>query len=102
MSVTRLTSMRGIQALRRSIKGEKDKPNTASISHKSAIAIVPPKMVSFPNPPRFCAAGCRCGLVLQAETIMNDALPNASTQGAYACTRLSEHYTTMKQDQIKS
>jgi len=34
-----------MKALRRSIKGEKDKPNTASISHKSAIAIVPPKMV---------------------------------------------------------
>jgi bud emergence protein 1 len=39
--------MRGIQALRRSIKGEKDKPSTASISHKSALAIVPPKKVSL-------------------------------------------------------
>lgn len=34
-----------MKALRRSIKGEKDKPNTASISHKSALAIVPPKKV---------------------------------------------------------
>lgn len=40
--------MRGIQALRRSIKGEKDKPSSASFSHKSALAIVPPKKVSLP------------------------------------------------------
>lgn len=39
--------MRGIQALRRSIKGDREKPSTASIAHKSAIAIVPPKKVSL-------------------------------------------------------
>ncbi|KAI1409176.1 scd2/ral3 [Hypoxylon sp. FL1857] len=36
--------MRSIQALRRSIKGEKDKPQV-SIAPKSAVAIVPPKKV---------------------------------------------------------
>lgn len=41
--------MRGIQALRRSIKGDKDKPSPASIAHKSALAIVPPKKVRIPN-----------------------------------------------------
>lgn len=37
--------MRTIQALRRSIKGDKDKPQV-SIAPKSAVAIVPPKKVS--------------------------------------------------------
>lgn len=41
----KLTVMGLVQALRRSIKGEKDKQNTASIAHKSALAIVPPKKV---------------------------------------------------------
>ncbi len=33
------------QALRRSIKGEKNEPKIARISQKSAIAILPPKKV---------------------------------------------------------
>ncbi|CAH0017396.1 unnamed protein product [Clonostachys rhizophaga] len=37
--------MRAIQALRRSIKGDKDKGNNPNIAHKSPIAIVPPKKV---------------------------------------------------------
>ncbi|KAK7756763.1 bud emergence protein 1 [Diatrype stigma] len=37
--------MRFVQALRRSIKGEKDKSPQVSISTKSAVAIVPPKKV---------------------------------------------------------
>lgn len=42
--------MRLLQALRRSIKGEKEKPQI-SITPKSAIAIVPPKKVgSSPHP----------------------------------------------------
>jgi len=36
--------MRVLQALRRSIKGDKDKPQIA-IAPKSAVAIVPPKKV---------------------------------------------------------
>lgn len=38
--------MRLLQALRRSIKGEKEKPQI-SITPKSAVAIVPPKKVGF-------------------------------------------------------
>lgn len=51
--------MRTIQALRRSIKGEKDRPQV-SIAPKSAVAIVPPKKVStfylssINNLTRFC------------------------------------------------
>lgn len=36
---------RAIQALRRSIKGDKDKSPQISIAPKSAVAIVPPKKV---------------------------------------------------------
>jgi bud emergence protein 1 len=34
-----------IQALRRSIKGDKEKPHHTSIGNKSAVAIIPPKKV---------------------------------------------------------
>jgi hypothetical protein len=34
-----------VQALRRSIKGEKNEPKISRISQKSAIAILPPKKV---------------------------------------------------------
>lgn len=37
--------MRLAQALRRSIKGDKEKQQNASIAQKSAVAIVPPKKV---------------------------------------------------------
>lgn len=48
--------MRIFQALRRSIKGEKDKPHI-QIAPKSAIAIVPPKKVSYElYPGHFCRA----------------------------------------------
>jgi hypothetical protein len=40
-----LTSKRLYQALRRSIKGEKERPPHIAIAPKSAIAIVPPKKV---------------------------------------------------------
>ncbi|TLD27231.1 hypothetical protein PspLS_04945 [Pyricularia sp. CBS 133598] len=40
-----LTSIRAIKALRRSIKGDKDKQPQISIAPKSAVAIVPPKKV---------------------------------------------------------
>jgi hypothetical protein len=40
---------RTFQALRRSIKGDKDKGAPISIAPKSAIAIVPPKKVGFPE-----------------------------------------------------
>ena len=38
--------LRAIQALRRSIKGDKDKNPQIGIGPKSAVAIVPPKKVS--------------------------------------------------------
>jgi len=45
-STRTVTNMkRTIQALRRSIKGEKDKGPQISIAPKSAVAIVPPKKV---------------------------------------------------------
>jgi hypothetical protein len=51
-----LTEMRVLQALRRSIKGDKDKPQIA-IAPKSAVAIVPPKKVrSTESQPRYVLA----------------------------------------------
>lgn len=46
--------MRVFKALRRSIKGDKDKQPQISIAPKSAVAIVPPKKVSYElrQPPR--------------------------------------------------
>lgn len=44
---TVLTTMRFFQALRRSIKGEKEKGANAAITPKSAVAIVPPKKVGY-------------------------------------------------------
>lgn len=43
--------MRVLQALRRSIKGEKDAKPHVSIAPKSALAIVPPKKVRHRNQP---------------------------------------------------
>ncbi len=73
--------LRFVQALRRSIKGEKDKGPQVSIAPKSAVAIVPPKKVSPivrhprgvrfvcpPPPPR--SAGCEdATLPLPAQVI---------------------------------
>ncbi|KAK1249482.1 hypothetical protein MKX07_002998 [Trichoderma sp. CBMAI-0711] len=42
---TRLTAMAFLQALRRSIKGDKEKQHSISITPKAAVAIVPPKKV---------------------------------------------------------
>jgi hypothetical protein len=39
-----------VQALRRSIKGEKNEPKISRISQKSAIAILPPKKVCSLEP----------------------------------------------------
>jgi len=39
--------MRAFKALRRSIKGEKEKQPHISIAPKSAVAIVPPKKVRY-------------------------------------------------------
>ena len=43
--------MQLFQALRRSIKGEKDKLPQINLAPKSAVAIVPPKKVNILNPP---------------------------------------------------
>jgi hypothetical protein len=43
-----LIAMRAFKALRRSIKGEKEKPHI-NIAPKSAVAIVPPKKVCIPS-----------------------------------------------------
>lgn len=59
--------MRFIQALRRSIKGEKDKGPQVSIAPKSAVAIVPPKKVSpIVRPP--CRVRFLCPVVRQDAT----------------------------------
>lgn len=42
-------NMRIVQALRRSIKGDKDKPAMAAFGHKTALSITPPKKVSVQN-----------------------------------------------------
>jgi hypothetical protein len=42
---TKLTAMGLVQALRRSMKGEKEKQHSISITPKAAVAIVPPKKV---------------------------------------------------------
>lgn len=44
---SKLTAMDLVKALRRSMKGEKHKPNSPSIGSKSALAIVPPKKVGL-------------------------------------------------------
>lgn len=55
MSSRKLTSVYKLkQALRRSIKGDKDMKPHVSIAPKSAVAIVPPKKVRLTAVPHIC------------------------------------------------
>lgn len=88
-----LTAMRFAQALRRSIKGDKDKSNHTSFSQKSPYAIVPPKKVRLFRRKShgwtpFCIARLACPLSWPWETINR--------------FRSSAHFTTMKHDPTKS
>lgn len=85
--------MRFVQALRRSIKGDKDKSNHSSFSQKSPYAIVPPKKVRLSDKSRhgwtqFCFARLACPVSWPWHT-------------TNSC-RSSAHCTTMKHDPTKS
>ena len=66
----RLTKSRLFQALRRSIKGDKEKPQI-SIAPKSAVAIVPPKKV---GPKPLFLRACACAHV-SAAVCLGGRLP---------------------------
>lgn len=76
--------MRFVQALRRSIKGDKEKQHSVSIGAKAAVAIVPPKKVGLPMSTSLHC--CIAALPQYSRLVLPQSLPDVILPSSSRCT----------------